>query len=410
MGEYPDSARPVSFAFSFDLTSIFWRAMDKHPIETWDQLVHSMLHPAILLQSAPDAIDGYLVTAKELKEALRMQLLHDTLYNKTEAETGLLVERYQSICANLLDLLFHYQHYESITCELKQFYQEVAALLEAIIVLLQNAYGHYFNTALHLPLPLRLRDGRDLNRCWKIIAGTLNRSTSNTAIVNILDQCIDKLLHYSDGTAVTYHQASYFKNLLTELSGYLSTTASPPVYSSVTELLISWNFNEFAFIQQVCTGIRTEAENKESDEFRLAFLKKTQKQVSQLLEKRNAAFHSSQPTAKQTVLEWIEQELTCLEETAMAPEKKEVKEGIKIHTSISVPSLALITRLLKESGIVTNTNNTEILKFFATHFTTLRKSEFSYGHLHSKYYDADESTKKKVYDYLMVMANLCKKM
>jgi hypothetical protein len=92
----------------------------------------------------------------------------------------------------------------------------------------------------------------------------------------------------------------------------------------------------------------------------------------------------------------------------MVPEKKEAKEGIKIHTSISVPSLALITRLFKEAGIVTNTNQTEILKFFTAHFTTLRRSEFSYGHFQSKYYNADEGTKKKVYDYLMEMAKLCK--
>jgi len=384
--------------------------MDKHPIETWDQLVHSMLHPAVLLQSAPGVIDGYLITAKELTEALRMQLLHDTLYNKTETETGLLVERYQTISANLLDLLFHYQHYESITRELKQFYQAVGVQLETIIVLLQNAYGRYFNADLNLPLPLRLREGRELKRYYKIITSTLNHSAGNIRIVKVLDQCIKKLLHYHEETAVTYHQAAYFQNLLKELAGYLSTTACTPVYASLTELLISWNFNEFAFIQEVCTGIRTEVENKESDEFKLEFLKSTQKQMSQLLEKNNAGLHSAKPAAKQTILEWIGQELTCLEEAAMVQEKKAVKEGIKIHTSIPVPVLALITRLFKDSGIVTNTNQTEVLKFFATHFTTLRKSDLSYGHLQSKYYDVDECTKKKVYDYLMMMANLCKKL
>lgn len=355
-------------------------------------------------------MEAYLVTAKELKEALRMQLLHDTLYNKTETEIELLVERYQTISANLLDLLFHYQHYESITRELKQFYQAVGAQLEEIIFLLQSAYGRYFNAHLNLPLPLCIREGNELKRYWKIIASTPNDSGSNIPIINMLHQCIKKLLHHNEETTVTYQQASYLKNLLKELSGYLSATASPPAYASVTELLISWNFNEFAFIQEVCTGIRTEVENKESDEFRVEFLKNTQKQVNQLLEKSNAAFQYAQPTAKQTILEWIAQELTYLEEKAMVPEKQQVKEGIKIHTSISVPALALITRLFKESGIVTNTNQTEILKFFATHFTTLRKSEFSYGHLHSKYYVADDGTKKKVYDYLMVMANLCKKL
>jgi len=384
--------------------------MDKHPIEVWDQLVHSMLHPAVLLQSAPDTIEGYLVTAKELKEALRMQLLHDMLYNKMGTETALQVEHYQSLLANLLDLLFHYQHYESITRELKQFYQAVSTQLETFIFLLQNTYGRYFNADQNLPLSLRLREGLELKRHWKTISGKLEHSSGSTPIAKIVDQCIKKLYRHHEETTVTYHQASYLHNLLKELSGYISTTAPMRGDAFLIELLISFNFNEFAFIQEVCTGIRTEVENKGPDEFRLEFLKSTQKQVSQILEKSNAAFHSSQPAAKQTILEWLGQEIAWLEETAIVPEKAARKEGIKIHTSISVPILALITRLFKESGIVTNTNQTEILKFFATHFTTIRKLEFSYGHLQSKYYDIDEGTKKKVYDYLMVMANLCKQM
>jgi hypothetical protein len=384
--------------------------MDKHPFEIWNQFVHSMLHPAVLLQSGPDAIAGYLLTAKELKEALCMQLLRDTLYNKTETETGLLVERYQTLSADLLNLLFHYQHSECISRELKQFYQEVGALLETIIVLLQNAYGRYFNADLHLPLPLRLREGRELKRCWKTIANTLNQCTNNIPIVKVLDQCFKKLLHHNEVTAVTYRQAAYFQNLLKELSEYLSNLSGTPVYTSLTELLICWNFNELAFIREVCSRIRTEIENKDSDELRLDCLKNRHKQVRQLLEIRNAAFHAAQPSAKETILEWIRQELTCLEESVKIPEKKEVMEGIKINTSLHVPVLALITRLFKESGIVTNSNQTEMLKFFAAHFTTLHKSEFSYGHLRSKYYDVDEGTKKKVNDYLIGMVNLCKKL
>lgn len=127
--------------------------MEKHPIERWDQWVHSELHPAVLLQSAQVALNGNLAAAKALKEALKMQLLRDTLYNKTEKEIELLVERYQIKMASLLNQLFHYQHYESLTPALKQFYQAVAAQLETIIVLLQNDYGRYFNANLHLPPP-----------------------------------------------------------------------------------------------------------------------------------------------------------------------------------------------------------------------------------------------------------------
>ena len=78
--------------------------------------------------------------------------------------------------------------------------------------------------------------------------------------------------------------------------------------------------------------------------------------------------------------------------------------------SLTVPLLALFTRLFKEAGIYTDTNQTDILKFVSSHFTTPRQLEISFGHLQSKYYQIDEGTKRKVIDHLMEMAQRCKKL
>lgn len=384
--------------------------MEKHPIETWDQLVHSTLHPAVLLQAPPGVRDQYLITAKELNEAIRVQLFRDTLLNKTETETGLLVERYQSISAILLDLLFQYQRYGSITRELKQFYQSVSAQLEGIIDLLRNTYSRYFNTGLNLPLAFRHRESLELKRYWKIITSIQGQPGNDDTIMNILDQCMKKLIHQNEKTTVTYHQAFYFQNLVKELLGFICTRSFNPVYTSLAELLISWNFNEFTFIQEFCMGIRMEVQNKESDECRLEYLKNMYKQVNRILERSDAVFHPAQPAAKQTILEYITHELTWLQEAVVVPEKKDIREGNKIQTSLTVPVLALLARLFKESGIVTNDKHAEVMKFFTTHFTTLHTSECSYHHLHSKYYNIDEATKKKVCEYLTMMVSLCKKM
>ena len=81
-----------------------------------------------------------------------------------------------------------------------------------------------------------------------------------------------------------------------------------------------------------------------------------------------------------------------------------------ISYSPATPVLALLTRLFKEAGIYTNTNQTDILKSVSSHFTTPLQPEVSYGHLKSKYYQIDEGTKRKVIDLLMSMAQLCKKL
>ena len=246
---------------------------------------------------------------------------------------------------------------------------------------------------------------------WKGLVKTLNIPDSNTRLLTIIDQFIKDLASFDESTTLTYHQVTYCKNLLKAIAGYMSNAS--PIYTSLTELLISWKFNNLAFVCEVCKDIRSEAAKKESDELKLAYLSNCQKQLSQLLEQNIAQFHTTEPAPKQMILDWLFEERSSLEQTAKVSVTKEneaVKDEVKMHTSVTIPVLALIARLFKDSGMITNTNNMEVIRFFATHFTVQSKSAFSLVHLRSKFYEIDEGTKKKVYDYLMVMAQLCKKL
>lgn len=382
--------------------------MEKHTIESWDQLVYVMLHPDSLLQATPEQVTDWLATSIKLKETFRRQLFLDTRFSKTEEEIEILVERHQIIVSTQLNLLFNYQHHESITRDQKQFYQQVVAHLEDILVFLKNNFSRFFNADLNLPLTVRLREGNELKSQWKMIVKAMPCSELNSRIMNFLERLITGLLNLKDETSGTYHQVSYLKNLIKEIAAYFSTTACQPVYGSLTELLISWNFNDPVFIREVCANITTELENEELAECRLEFLKTRYKKVSQLLEINNIPFYSIQSSAQKTILDWISQELTHLEWIGGDTKTKEVDDDDKIQTSLSVPALALFTRLFKDAGIYTNTNQMDILKFVSNHFTTQRQLEVSIGSLHNRYYQVDESTKRKVYEHLMGMAQLCK--
>lgn len=384
--------------------------MEIHSIESLDQFVHSTIHPATLLPATPEQINGYMAMTIELKESLRTQLLRDMLCSKTEQETKLLIERHQIIIANVLNILFNYRHYDSLKCDVKQFYERVIAQLEQVIFFLKDTFGCYFNACLSLPLPCRLRELHEIKRLWKTINKTMPVSELNIRLMTILDHSIKSLYKISEETIVTYRQISYFKSLLKDISCYLSTSMEAPMYNSLMELLIYWNFNELAFVREICNQLKVEVIGKESDESRLEVLRSFIKKMNQLSEKNNAFFNMAQSTAKEMILQWVYQELSFLELTDDFSESKEVQEDTKIHTSLSVPVLALLTRLFKDSGIFTNTNQLEILKFMSSHFTTQRKLEVSFGHLRSKYYQIDECTKKKVFEHLMEMAKQCKKL
>lgn len=382
--------------------------MKRYSIESFEQLVHTILRPDAVRQATPEQITGWLAASIKLKESLSRQLLLDALYSKTEEENEILVERHQIIVAMLLNQLFNHQHQESITRDQKHFYQQVSAQLEDIIAFLKNNFARFFNTNLHVPLPVRLREGNELKRQWEMISKVIPDAESNIRLVNIPEQLITNLLKVKEETPATYHQVAYLKELIKEISGYFSTTTCRPVYASFTELLISWNFNEPVFIREVCANIRAEMEEKGSAKCRLEFLKSCYKNVSQLLEINYVPFYVTQPAAQKTILNWISQELAHHEWTTVATETVAMNEGNKIQTSLTVPVLALFTRLFKEAGIYTNTNQTDILKSISSHFTTPRQPEVSYGHLHAKYYQIDEGTKKKVNEILIDMTQLCK--
>lgn len=381
--------------------------MEKHSIESLDQFVHSMIHPSVLRLATSEQVNAHTTHLLELKDSFRKQLLHDILACKSEQETGLLIEHNLIIITNILNLLYNYQHAETNTAEQKQFYKQVNEQLTYIIPFIKNTFGRFFNEDLNLPLSCRLREVNEIKRQWKIITKTMSGSEINAREMTMLDQSVRALLNINEEIPLTYRQIFYFKNLLKDILCY-STAHS--MFASLTELLICWSFNELTFIQEVYNKLRTELNEKESDQLRIEFLRSYIKKINQLPEKNNVSYNISQPTVKKILLEWIFQELAYLESTADFSEIKDVQDDAKLHTSLSVPVLALFTRLFKDSGIFTNSNQTEILMFMSTHFTTQRKLEVSYGHLKSKYYQIDEGTKKKVYDHLMEMALRCKKL
>ncbi|WP_143774399.1 hypothetical protein [Niastella vici] len=383
--------------------------MEKHTIESLDQLVHVLLHPVALSKATPEQLTDWLATSIKLKESLRRQLFLDTLYSKSEEEIELLIERHQMIVASMLNLLFNYQFHESITGHAKQFYQQVATQLEDIIVFLKKDFNRFFNVDLNIPFPIRLREGLELKRQWKMIIKTMPGSETNSSVMNILERLITGLLKYKEEIPATYYQVAYLKNLMKGITDHFSNTCHYG-YTSLTELLISWNFNDAVFIHQTCAHIRMIMEMEDSVVCRIEFLKTCYKEMSQLLEINAVPFYATQLAAQKAVLDWISHELEHLESSAVAVERVVVNEDNKIQTSVSVQVLALFTRLFKDSGIYTNTNITEILTAVSSLFSTPRQLEISVFHLQNKYYQIDEGTKRKVIDLLMSMAQLCKKL
>jgi hypothetical protein len=146
-----------------------------------------MIHPSALRLATPEQVNDHTAHLLELKESLRKQLLRDILACKTEQETRLLIERNLIIVTNILNLLYNYQHNDSNTDELKQFYKQVTVQLTYTISFLKNTFGRFFNENLNLPLYCRLQEVNEIKRQWKAITKTMLGSETNNWLMTILD-------------------------------------------------------------------------------------------------------------------------------------------------------------------------------------------------------------------------------
>jgi hypothetical protein len=383
--------------------------MEKLPIEIWDQLVCNTFYPTKLKNSLLDngAVDTFVEESKKGRELVRSYLIKESFLRKTGQEIKILIEQHQFFFSGLLDTVFEYQSNNDIPFEMLKVYEQVTNDLEAIMRLLENWFCGYFNQNANVPNPIRIRFEKSikphLSRIKKLLAEHEKNHQFIESIFSLIENCIQP-----SATAMNYRQLNYFNNLVNLLLKWNAESFSDSKFSPLVEMLIALKFNDESFLLLILKVIKDKLSSVESKEEQINLLKEFYKHTSQIMECSYEPFCVENPSAKELILDWLSQEIHYLE-TSYSKKEGKFSSSAKINTSLSVPVLALFTRVFKDAGIFTNTNHQELLRFVSTHYTTQRKESISQGHLHSKYYQVDETTKRKVSDLLLEMVKLIKK-
>ncbi|PWT74719.1 MAG: hypothetical protein C5B59_10540 [Bacteroidetes bacterium] len=111
--------------------------------------------------------------------------------------------------------------------------------------------------------------------------------------------------------------------------------------------------------------------------------------------------------ATEKLVEWLGESISDLKRL---PAQDLGDETFRINSSLSVAQLACVLRLFHEEKILTHSNQTELLQFFASHFSTSRQEAISGTSLRAKYYNIERSTSDSVKDLLFQMIGRLKKL
>ncbi len=85
--------------------------------------------------------------------------------------------------------------------------------------------------------------------------------------------------------------------------------------------------------------------------------------------------------------------------------KQENEKTEPIYTSLSVPQLAFFVKLLVDTGVVHNRNQTELLKTISKTIRTNRNEIISAESLRNKYYNVDKAATDSVKNVIINLLN-----
>lgn len=373
-----------------------------------EQLVHSLAKPgAAALFSEPDKIEPTIELIQREKEQVRMNIIQQAFETPEQGMMELFIDKQQSVLTRLINELHTSEKSNKRSRGEKTIAGALYQEMNGLLLFLQTYYGAFFNLKANIPIIEKEKVKREMRPLLEKMFGSLK----NYIPVNLLDLVESPLKELLSKENVSYKEAGYLKAILQEFEAFVFDKQMEKSPDRFKVLLIAANFNSPEMGKYFTTEWTEELYKEDRLQEKLRMLKFHSKETRQLLEKKGWSLNPDEISLKELLLLWLNEEAAYYEaeQSSLLTEQDSPETDAKIHTSMSVPQLALLFRLLKADNQITNSNQSDLLKIVTNSFTTLKKESFSYGHLHGKYYKIDAHTRRTVYDMLMRLLHLSRK-
>lgn len=384
----------------------------KSPMNYYFEKIEQLVHAVVLKKesvplSEPAEIKSTLELIMHEKEQIRTNIIQYAFETPEQKMMELFIDKQQSILTRLLNEIFNVQKNNHETSGEKILINTLFKELNDLLQFLRMHYANFFNLKGSIP-------SFERNSLLQEIAPPLEKIIQRLKIYlpeKIVSQFEDPLKLFLSGEHISYKESGYIRAVIQELHTVAFNPDIDNLLQNFKMFLIAVNFNTPEIGKYFTSEWEEELSKEDSIQEKIRLLKFNSKEIRQLGEKKGWSLYPDEASLKELVLTWLGEEINYYEtgQAALSPIQHDPESDAKIHTSMSVPQLALLFRLLKADKQITNENQSEFLKIVANSFTTIKKENFSYGHLHGKYYKIEAHTRRTVYDMLMRLLHLSRK-
>jgi hypothetical protein len=221
----------------------------------------------------------------------------------------------------------------------------------------------------------------------------------NTSILKLYELIKPHLLQIQSSKTMHYHQWLWW-------SKFAACCKSAAMdLPSFRDILIRLNFNLPCFVDWLSENFiqQIEASSTMSEKLQLV--------ISQILKYRNLnkianGYIPAERSVKHAIITICKARLLYLTKQPLTESNVSNTALQKINTVLSVPQLALFVRLMVETKLLNETNQSAVLKNVAAVVFTSKTNAISFESLRVNYYTPNLATKNIVKEYLLQMIRL----
>lgn len=396
----------------------------KFTLDFFEKFIYNELNAL----SQDTIIDGFTnkveTVQKEVSQA-KLNLREIIFTTSDERKLELLIQHYQSEIITQLNAAFKYLGSEAevqITSVTdlhtsKNLCRIVFKGLEEILNYIEMHFSKYFNQDAAIPDCYASISMREMENNLDSIIALSNGKLVDKKIIGIAFHSLTSLTAEAEISCITFRQLIYYKTLLNGIINCLQQENETDYTSSIINYLLYINFNSVTFLKLYIENIILDVQESTSPEGQFEKLIYFRKLINQQQVKPGFALKIDRPSIHEQINRWLDEEIYFQEKRQQlsllfppGQQADSAETDCKITTSLSVPELAMMTRLFVESGVIKNKNLSELMRFISKNFTSIRNENISAESLRAKYYKVENSTTNSMKLIFGKLLNDCKKL
>ncbi len=369
------------------------------------------------IQPATYTLADCAVFQHELKEsylALRKSVIAFVFTADDNRKVEYRIQQIQRQFVQLANYVDNFQSSEKSIKKKSSYYKDACHAatrqVEEVLTFLEQNFPHYLNMHENVPAGYKRLLQSEMKQRVVQVKEFLTTLELTDEYVQLIMQPAEEFLQANDRKTFTYHDKWYLKHMYEELIEAFETPVSESSFNKMTKFLVSINFNSPFFLEYFTKSIALSVTNADNFAAQIEKLSWWEKEIAHLYQSVATPYRPQIPGAKESLEAWVRNETKHLEKLhqlalIMPPQHEAVMPPATFSTSLSVPELACLFRVLADNKIFHHEKQQEMITFFARHFKTKMTDGISPNSFKNNYYDVTPKTAKNVRGILIELIN-----